>query len=505
MTIASTQSQTADLPNPEDAPELHDTLGVDVTQPDAHTDADADDAIAAIERPKKVDPDSADWHEGRLPQPGLPGFGEQKESCGEPMPHFCAGCGSTTTIGDTCDRMTCSHCVESAIRNRTTEVCKRLGALRAMLDVRRDAHQKYHHVVISPPQEWLLLATKVYETTVDVIKTLWTVMGLVGWYAYHPYAGADGDDRGAWKQRINSDRDWADVRAELIHRPHFHGIAICDKVPGGDFTRTVEAETGWIIARITPKTAYHDDDDLHEADVDLPKGANVSIYGDDELARAVSYIISHTGLEEKETPNGVEHHLMANYIGSVWDFEDQTMKWWPEVVNTDEEQHNRMDAIVRAAAPTTLGVAAEKVMCQTVRVEGPEPDYETVDVVASAARSQGATADPLYLSSEHRTSSGTVSAASVDAVDTDLPEDLKSAVDGSGADQEPEPDQCRGRLLHIASAHHYLENSEWLEAAPDAGVLLTKYELWTEENPDILDNVDTDQVIMRAENDLGVG
>lgn len=172
------------MPSPHDAPELHDIIGVDVTQPDAHTDSDADAAIEAIERPQTYDP--GEWGtpskvDGALPRAGLSGFGEETPSCGDPTLFFCTGCGGVHTMGDTCDCLACPNCVEAAIRERSTEICARLGTLRAMLDARRDPHQQYHHVVLSPPKEWVLLAEEVYKRTVDVIKELFEVMGLIGW------------------------------------------------------------------------------------------------------------------------------------------------------------------------------------------------------------------------------------------------------------------------------------------------------------------------------------
>lgn len=535
MSDATTDTSTStELPTPGDAPELHDTLGVNVHSPDGHTDADPQRAIEEIQRPQTYDPgawDTPSYDEGALPKPIPPSFGEEKPSCGEDTPFFCAGCGKVHAVGDTCQRLSCPRCAEAGIRERAREICSRLAALRAMLDARRDPHQRFHHVVVSPPKEWILLADKVYKRTVDVVKELFKIMGLVGWYAFHPWAGEDGDDRGAWKHRLLNNRDWEDVKDELIHRPHFHAVVVTHKVPGGDFTREIEDETGWIIARITPDDDYHDDDlvesdDLHGVDLDDDQdsgprsdwSSNVSIYGNDELARVVTYILSHTGLEEKETNRGTEHHLMANYIGTAWDYDDQEPKWWPEVVDVQDGRKDEWDAIVRAAAPTTLGAAADHVMCSAQHLpdDAPDHDYHQVDVVGSAARSQGNSANLLYLPDERRTTlpktanhdgaAGAGSSADAELDDQDdVPTDLEAAADGATSEyDEPEPETCRGRLLHIAKAHRYLDDPEWLENAADPISVLTAYEKWTDQHPDALDNVDTQEVVERAERRLGV-
>lgn len=80
------------------------------------------------------------------------------------------------------------------------------------------------------------------------------VLNLQGVIIYHSLAGDnedhEGDDRGAWKKRIGADREWDDLRQELIPRGHFYVIGCSPFVPGAGVTERVEAETGWVIKRV---------------------------------------------------------------------------------------------------------------------------------------------------------------------------------------------------------------------------------------------------------------
>jgi hypothetical protein len=240
-----------------------------------------------------------------------------------------------------------------------------------------------------------------------------------GVIVYHPYRGEDGDDRGEWKRRLfDQDQDWDEVREELNHWGHFHVIAVADHVDGGLVTKAVEEQTGFIVERITKS------------------GSNVSIYGKYDLARAVSYSLSHVGLEETDTGR---KQAVYRYFGKAANFE------------ATDEIKNEMDAAVRSVAPKTLGLSWSSVACLEDR-DGREPQSP---LVAGTAAVYG---------------------------DGDGPEDDEVGEGIHVSEDAGAPEgYCAGRLMNINTAPRFLEDEEWCERAPHADELRETWEAWEEE------------------------
>lgn len=141
-----------------------------------------------------------------------------------------------------------------------------------------------HHIVMSPPMDWFLEAEDPLERTKQVSKEIMDVLNLQGAIIYHSHADdnedARGDDRGAWKKRVGPDTEWDDVRQEFIPRGHFHVIGCSPFVPGAGVTERVEAETGWVIERVTKRD-----------------GSGRSLSDLTDVARAVTYSLSYVGIE----------------------------------------------------------------------------------------------------------------------------------------------------------------------------------------------------------------
>jgi len=321
--------------------------------------ASAEAVVEAIQRPEQRD--RHDYYvsgaEGMLPTMELPGFGEEREDCGDPIDFFCDTCfrtndkreeDSTYRMGRTCNQSTCPRCASSWCRDRAENAVAYLKALRyaRYFDTGRD--QLFHHVVLSPPEDWELAGKDAYEKTWDVVKEILAELGLKGYVGYHPWSGNDevDDDRGEWADRLFEGRDFeGDVKEELEGRPHFHVVGVADFVKGGELTKRVEEETGWIIARITKNNS------------------NKSIAGDDErdelkdLASVVSYVISHTGLKATEAGN----------MSAQW----RNVGFKESEINVHTDTHEQARAVVRAVVWKTLGIPSAQLQCEA-NVAAPE-------------------------------------------------------------------------------------------------------------------------------------
>lgn len=278
-----------------------------------------------------------------LPELELPGFGEQYDDCGDPIPRFCADCGKTHEVGRTCYRSRCPRCGKAWARKRGTRIAAKLEATRQYEEAKRKgwAGYKFHHLTCSPPEGYATFSHDSLDRTIEVLKEVLDEMGVsAGVIFYHPYRGEDGDDCGAWKGWLfDPDREWAgDVREELEHSPHFHVVAVSKHVDGGHITRAIEKETGWLVKRITKGGDESD--------------STVSIYGKYDLARAVTYCLSHTGLEEMDDGS---HRAAYRYFGRT-----------ANLAATDEIEAE-IDAAVRSVAPKTLDLPWSSLACQEDR------------------------------------------------------------------------------------------------------------------------------------------
>lgn len=370
-----------------------------------------------IDRFESVDA-SEDTFGNELPELELPGFGEKYDDCGEEkIPRFCADCGKTHKVGRTCYRSRCPRCGKAWNRRQGTAIASKLEATRRYKESKRPGWSgwKFHHLALSPPDGFATFSHESLQRTFDLLKEVLDELGAAdGAIFYHPYRGEDGDDRGEWKQRLFEERDFADVLDELEHSPHFHVVVVSKHIDGGHVTKSIEEQTGWLVERIT-------------------KGdSNVSIYNKYDLARVVTYCLSHTGLEEMDDGS---HRAAYRYFGRT-----------ANLAATDEIEAE-MDAAVRSVAPRTIGLEWSSLACLEDR-DGREPQ------------------SPLVASTAAAFSSG----------------------DGEGFPDDEENDApdgvCAGRLLDIKKAGPFLENEEWVENAPYSEELREAWEEWREEVDD---------------------
>lgn len=435
------------------------------------TDHDVDELISAIQKTRTVEDtgDPADlWAMGDhliLPGFGPEGEGENaRDDCGETYPYFCAGCGDLKNFGRTCYSWTCSRCAQAGTIRASTRTVAKLLAMRAYYDAIREKPQRLHHVVVSPPDDWHP-ATEgdSWQAARKTVKRLLKAAGCPGWLAYHPLKGRNGDDRGAWKERLfNGDR-WEDVAPDLVFKPHFHAVVVAHETPGGGVTRDIESETGWVLHRITKE------------------GSNVSLYGEYDLARAVTYSYSHTVVDTA----GDQDRSCSSYFG--------------EHVNdavASEKAEERADAVVRAVATMTLGVPFNSLACSETRAVPVEDDPDA-----------DADAHP-YL----RVRSDRAAASAAQHHSSDPWDDFAGASgpDVVEDDETPGQERCAGRMLPIHRAARYLSSTSWVEQADHVDDLRETHGRWAEKDRlvgtvDDVDQEDTEIVEWLLANDADTG
>ena len=428
-------------------------------------DASAEEIVDAIQRAKPATDLDDMWTPDDMM---LPGFGSTRDSCGDDLPRFCSDCGHVSMWRRTCYQSTCPECGKSWARRTSMRVCAKLEAIRRYREESLERHQRFHHAVVSPPADWDPAAENSWERAKDVVQEILDAANMWGFDVYHPFKGKDGDDRGKWKRRMFHERDWSDVKDELKFAPHFHVIAVGHEFPGGNVTRDVEAETGWVLHRI------------------VKEGTNVSLYDEFDLARAVTYCLSHAGIDT----SGDRNEVATRWTGSNFNPRSKTAN----DVTASDELEREMDSVVRAVAPKTLNLDYNALACSAefASVELPGSSTEKVDVAAAeASRARGKAFAPG--SSSSGSSSTSSSEAEPEGRDADLPDghDGEAASIGPGSEDyldeleeaaavDAESERCRGRLLGIGKARRFLDDNEWRRRADHSDELAETYEEWTD-------------------------
>lgn len=413
----------------------------------------AEAIIEAIQRPKVGDKDALGMDDGGgwLPKLDLPSFGEAYDECGENRTRFCVCCGDYVQVGRTCARSMCPRCWVAWVLKRAGTsrengedvpgIVAQLDKTARMMSSELDTAVFKHHIVMSPPMDWFLGAEDPLERTKQVIKEIMDALNLQGVIFYHSHAGDnedhEGDDRGAWKKRIGAGREWDDVRKELIPRGHFHVVGCSPFVPGAGVTERVEAETGWVIKRVEKRD-----------------GSGRSLSNLTDVARAVTYCLSHTGIDTSGDRNKAAYwkHGSTYHSGTV-----------------PEDVVQEADAAVRRVAPTTLGISADQITCHQ---EVPKDNAAN----SLATRFLGQQSDG---GGEWDLTEG---GGGGDTVEPESPGDPFEQQLASPGSSDVEMVECAGRLEPIREAEHYLEDEEWRERAPYAEKLQTTWEDWKEEN-----------------------
>jgi len=376
------------------------------------------EVVAAIDRPKQgsLNPDDG----GYLPPLDLPGFEELDEDCGEPIPHFCSDCGDIVHIGRTCDRSVCKRCAQNWVLDPAIQVTAKADSTARMMSKKLGGVSvKKHHVVISPPDDWYLEASDPLDRTFGVIKEILAPIGAEGACFYHGWAGNEEQDTdiGQWKKRVFADRDWEDVRQELMPRPHFHLLVVCPFFPGQDFTDRVHSETGWVIHRVADEETGGSLDTLKK------------------FAKAATYCPSHTSID---TRGDGYNRAQIRRFGSTW-----------HDASVYDNQRWKAEYAVRSVAPKTLGIPAKEIRCESTN-RNSEGGIELLDEYTGSSDSADDLADGCN-----------------DSCDADDHDD----------NQDPdERDMCKGALVPISEAPDYLDDDDWIETCPHIDRLREVYQ-----------------------------
>lgn len=406
---------------------------------------------------------------GLLPSLILPGFGGRtRTKCGDFRPSFCTDCGGPSPGKDTCDQSTCQHCAPNWARRRATEVCRKLEAGRAMLWA-PSRKTKHHHLTISPAprgEAWRFEGDDPLQRAFETVRDIMDELGIQGYVIYHPYrAPGEPDDPydhlGFWKDIVFQNREWDDVRDELEWSPHFHVICVSEFVQGEGVTDVVHEETGWVIHRIT------------EGESNRSVGDNL------DLARVVTYCLSHAGLYE--TSDG-RMRVATRWYGA-------------DIRGADKKEKYRMEweRIVRTVSTRTLGLEKKDLLCGR---EALGTLQTSMGSFGGAQARMGSDTDASsgdedvddFAEGRHVDATGevTIGSSGPVAAETSMPDtpDSSTTLEGQG---EP----CEGPLYDISRAPEFLSDDEWVEQAAYSKQLEKEYERW-QVTEDFMQHVDED-------------
>jgi hypothetical protein len=315
----------------------------------------------------------SDAYDDYLPVLDLPGTGSRYEDCGDDIPRFCGDCGHVTHAGRTCYRSGCPRCWKGWDRRRSTTISSKLEALRRY----REASEgpgwrgwKFHHLAISPPDGYAMNVEdgdreQVLQRTFDLLKEVLGDMNVeTGYLFYHPFRGEDGDDRGFWKNVLPDGEETTmdDLRDDLSFEPHFHAVVLAKFVPTEHVTERVEAETGWVINRITKG-----------------EDSDVSIYDKYDLARSTSYCLSHTGRGENRAAYRAFGEV-ANFSAEARIEREMDAAVRSVGVNTLGLKYDGQACVIEREKTETKTVMREKVNLGAAHGDGGEPELEEVEI-----------------------------------------------------------------------------------------------------------------------------
>lgn len=387
------------------------------------------DPKAVIQKFRKVDAGRSDHFDTELPELPLPGSGGRTDSCGDDfqIPRACADCGNVTHVGRTCYRSRCPRCWKGWDRRRSTTVTSKMEALRRYRESKTDGWDgwKFHHLVLSPPDGYKLNSDDPLQRTFDLLKEVLGEIGVdTGYLFYHPFRGPDNDDRGFWKSVLPegeyTGRAAMKEENDLQHSPHFHAVVLSQYVDTEHVVGAVEEATGWTIHRITKG-----------------EDSDVSLYNDYDLARSVTYCMSHTGIGEDR--------VAYRPFGEVANF------------TANENIERLMDARVRSVGVNTLGLDYSSEACVVKRDMTKTRTIETWEekVNLGAAHGDGA-GEPEMVKVEEEV-------------------------------EEEVHEECNGRLLEVTAFPRLLNDEEFMAKAEHAQDLARTWEIWR-------DRVDDDRV-----------
>jgi hypothetical protein len=225
----------------------------------------------------------------------LPGMGEPGKNCGEAIPiEYCEECGEPHFATVSCDQRQCPDCWRSWQADRAEGIVRRLAAARRAAG--DGLERRLLHSVVSPPEgevRTLVDFDDMMSRAYDLMREAGARGGVAiphGWRvtetAKEEWARAT--DRGESGPAL-----WAWVRSEygeawreaVYWSPHVHVLALASEFGEND----PESQDGWVVSRIRS----------------LSEWSLTDREGYEDMARAASYLLSHSAYEPQSNTDSV--------------------------------------------------------------------------------------------------------------------------------------------------------------------------------------------------------
>ena len=268
----------------------------------------------------------------------ITGFGDDYDTCGVPMEHFCADCGmpardadgDPVEVGQTCWRQQCPRCGAGWAMRRAYPIVSKMESLRKEIAAERGGDSPmFHHVVVNLTE--FMSSGDADDAYFEVAKAAIEEVGVNvfgGALIHHPYSGSQEgeDDLDKWKERLFSGRDWEDVRDELEEDHHIHVLVLADSIDHLSCENLFD-RTGVLVHRVENRD----------------ENTNVSLYGVEDLAEAATYALSHA----RESDDADAYR----YFGRVANH------------SADHRVEARCKEVVRSVVPKTLDLTPSNLVC----------------------------------------------------------------------------------------------------------------------------------------------
>ena len=267
----------------------------------------------------------------------ITGFGDDYDTCGVPMEHFCSDCGmpardadgDPVEVGQTCWRQQCPRCGAGWAMRRAYPIVSKIESLRSEVKSERGDSPRFHHVVV--PLDDFRAAGDADDAYFEVAKAAIEEVGVNvfgGALIHHPYSGSqeEDDDLNMWKRRLFSGLDWDEVREELEVDHHIHAMVLADTI---DYRscQALQDRTGVFVHRVENND----------------KETSVSLFDVEDLSEATTYALSHA----RESDNADAYR----YFGRVANH------------SADHRIEARCKEVVRSVVPKTLDLTPSNLVC----------------------------------------------------------------------------------------------------------------------------------------------
>lgn len=225
----------------------------------------------------------------------IPGMGDPGKNCGEAIPiEFCEECGEPHFATVSCDQRQCPDCWNSWRSDRAEGIVRRLAAARRVAG--DGLERRVVHGVVSPPEGEVRTLTefdRMMRRAYELIGEAGARGGVAvphGWrvkdevkerWAEDTDGGESGPALWRWVREVYGD-GW---RQAAYWSPHVHILALAPDFAAND----PDAQDGWVVSRIRS----------------LSRWSLTDREGYEDMARAASYLLSHSAYEPESNTDSV--------------------------------------------------------------------------------------------------------------------------------------------------------------------------------------------------------